>query len=571
MKQRTISVMLILFLTVTLLTPIGTRPAESYGAGSFSVRTSVPSSSDPNAKYYYSDLNRFWKAGRLAPDFKYYDKIMDDGRTGGYVWGNCTWWAYSRASEVLGEPLNPNLRGNAGQWWDCNKKGGFYPYGSEPKAGAIVVYATHVAFVEQIVNGQVYVSESGWQTKTTPMATYDDIYFHYGIPWHNRETPKGYIYVTDKAPVTTVSSKPVSYSVRVSVDQLRMRSGPGTGYANMGYIPVGVHQLKAITTDGEWGQLASNGYWIFLEYAEKVAEKDGNNNLKTLKVSGYSISPKFKAATTNYSLTVPSNVSSVTVKAVKSSKKASLSGTGAVALVTGSNVKTVTVTAENGAAKVYTLNITRCKQIKVKVTVTDLNMRGGPGTKYDSKGKLKKGTYAIVQTKNGWGKLKKNGYWIDLNYTEPATAAASAPPKEELKQKVKAKAANFKVKVTVTGLNMRSGPGKKYKNKGTLKKGTYTISQTKGGWGKLKKNGHWIKLEYTKKVTKKAAQKPAKTKTFKVKVKAKDLNMRSGPGKKYKTKGKLKKGTYKIVKTKNGWGKLKKNGYWIKLSHTKRV
>lgn len=500
MKQRTISIMLILFLTVTLLTPMGARPAESHGAGSFSVRTSVPSSSDPNAKYYYSDLNRFWKAGRLAPDFKYYDKIMDDGKTGGYVWGNCTWWAYSRASEVLGEPLNPNLRGNAGQWWDCNKNGGFYPYGSEPKAGAIVVYATHVAFVEQIVNGQVYVSESGWQTKTEPMSTYDDIYFHYGIPWHNRETPKGYIYVTDKAPVNTISSTPVNYNVQVSVDQLRMRSGPGTGYANMGYIKPGVHQLKAITTDGEWGQLASNGYWIFMEYAEKVVTKakSKNNKLKSLSVSGYAISPTFKAATTSYSLTVPGNVSSVTINAVRSSKKASVSGTGAVALAAGSNVKTVTVTAENGAAKVYTLNITR-------------------------------------------------------------------------KKAVKAKTVNYQVKVTVTGLNMRSGPGKKYKNKGTLKKGTYTIIQTKGGWGKLKKNGHWIKLEYTKKVTKKAVKKPAKTKNFKVKVKVKDLNMRSGPGKKYKSKGKLKKGTYKIVKTKHGWGKLKKNGYWIKLSHTKRV
>ncbi len=515
MKQRTISIMLTLFLIVTLFAPVGTRPAESYGAGSFNIRTSVPTSSDPNAKYYYSDLNRFWKAGRLAPDFKYYDKIMDDGKTGGYIWGNCTWWVYGRASEVLGTPLNPELRGNAGQWWECNIKGGFYPYGSEPKAGSIAVYSTHVAFVEQVVNGQVYVSESGWQTKTEPLLTHDDIYFHYGTPW--QKSLKGYIYVTEKTPVNKIKQKPVDYSVKVTVTQLRMRSGPGTGYSNMGYIQPGVHKLKAITSDGEWGQLASNGYWISMEYAEKVAEtKSKNNRLKSLSVSGYAISPNFEAKTTNYSLTVPSNVSSVTINAARASVKATLSGTGAVTLARGNNRKDVTVTAENGAVKTYTLNITRLTQTKVKVNVTGLNMRRGPGKKYKSEGSLKKGTYAIVQTKNGWGQLKKNGYWIKLQYTEPVADSKANPssktPKQDAKPKPKPKKetkkpkskpkakSKYRVKVTVDGLNMRKGPGKKYKSKGTLKKGTYQIVKRKKGWGKLKKNGNWIKLSYTKRV-----------------------------------------------------------------------
>ena len=114
MKRRGISALLIVCLIAALLAPMGAKPGEVWGASSFTIRTSMPKLNDKNAKFYYSDLNRFWKAGRLAPDFKYYKGIMDDGKTGGYVWGNCTWWAYSRASEVIGEPLNPNLRGNAG-------------------------------------------------------------------------------------------------------------------------------------------------------------------------------------------------------------------------------------------------------------------------------------------------------------------------------------------------------------------------------------------------------------------------------------------------------------------------
>ncbi|MBR5489613.1 MAG: hypothetical protein IKV72_07895, partial [Firmicutes bacterium] len=113
MKNRLISTLLIICLVVTMLMPMGINPQSSYAAETFTIRTSMPKLTDKNAKYYYSDINRFWKAGRLAPDFIYYEGIMDDGKTGGYVWGNCTWWAYSRASEVKGEILTPDLRGNA--------------------------------------------------------------------------------------------------------------------------------------------------------------------------------------------------------------------------------------------------------------------------------------------------------------------------------------------------------------------------------------------------------------------------------------------------------------------------
>ena len=44
--------------------------------------------------------------------------------------------------------------------------------------------------------------------------------------------------------------------------------------------------------------------------------------------------------------------------------------------------------------------------------------------------------------------------------------------------------------------------------------------------------------------------------------------MRTGPGILYTRKGFIKPGIYTISETKSGWGKVKSNGYWIKLSYT---
>ena len=54
---------------------------------------------------------------------------------------------------------------------------------------------------------------------------------------------------------------------------------------------------------------------------------------------------------------------------------------------------------------------------KVKVNVSDLYIRKGPGTNYDTNGFIKPGVYTIVETKNGWGKLKSGQGWIYLDYT----------------------------------------------------------------------------------------------------------------------------------------------------------
>lgn len=76
----------------------------------------------------------------------------------------------------------------------------------------------------------------------------------------------------------------------------------------------------------------------------------------------------FKRYITKYDITVPKNVEKVNVYAKKSSDKATVEGTGDKTLKIGENVVEVTVTAEDGTKKVYTMNITRTEEEEIKST-----------------------------------------------------------------------------------------------------------------------------------------------------------------------------------------------------------
>lgn len=76
---------------------------------------------------------------------------------------------------------------------------------------------------------------------------------------------------TTPAPSTT--EKAVNYTVKVTVKDLHIRSGPGTGYANKGFIAPGVYTITAEATGTGatlWGKLKSGAGWIALDYATRT-------------------------------------------------------------------------------------------------------------------------------------------------------------------------------------------------------------------------------------------------------------------------------------------------------------
>ena len=81
------------------------------------------------------------------------------------------------------------------------------------------------------------------------------------------------------------------------------------------------------------------------------------NNLKSLNVDDYELSPKFDSSTTSYNVTVPKGTEKINIKAEVEDSKSNLSGTGEKSVAEGMNKFDIIVTAENGASKTYTLNV----------------------------------------------------------------------------------------------------------------------------------------------------------------------------------------------------------------------
>ena len=92
-----------------------------------------------------------------------------------------------------------------------------------------------------------------------------------------------------------------------------------------------------------------------------IATKSSNNNLNSLSISNCSLTPSFDSAITNYSCSVPSAVSKVSITG-KVADKAKTNDFKEVSLNEGENKITITVTAEDGTPKTYNIKIYRLSQ-----------------------------------------------------------------------------------------------------------------------------------------------------------------------------------------------------------------
>ena len=93
--------------------------------------------------------------------------------------------------------------------------------------------------------------------------------------------------------------------------------------------------------------------------ATVAAPLSTDNNLASLTVGNATISPAFSAGTTSYTASVPFEISKLDVSATAADGKATVSVNSPNLKPNGTTNVTVTVTAENGAKKTYTIAVTR--------------------------------------------------------------------------------------------------------------------------------------------------------------------------------------------------------------------
>lgn len=102
---------------------------------------------------------------------------------------------------------------------------------------------------------------------------------------------------------------------------------------------------------------------------EIEASYSKDNNLKSLSVEGYELSPEFNKETLSYVVSVPDTVDKIKINGQVADSKARVSGTGEKDISEGTNKFDIVVTAQNGAIKTYTITVDRKDLNPIEVTV----------------------------------------------------------------------------------------------------------------------------------------------------------------------------------------------------------
>ena len=106
--------------------------------------------------------------------------------------------------------------------------------------------------------------------------------------------------------------------------------------------------------------------------AELEASYSKDNDLKSLSVEGFELSPEFSKDVTEYTVTVPEDTKEVTINATENDSAASVTGTGTFEVTGGTNTFDIVVRAENGSEKTYKVTVNVVDANPINVTVGDV-------------------------------------------------------------------------------------------------------------------------------------------------------------------------------------------------------
>lgn len=99
----------------------------------------------------------------------------------------------------------------------------------------------------------------------------------------------------------------------------------------------------------------------------KTDDENTNNDLASLSITDYQISPEFNKNTRNYYVAIPTTINSVEVNAQAESAKATVKITGNTQLTKTENTIQIVVTSAKGRKKTYKIIVTKQKENTLKL------------------------------------------------------------------------------------------------------------------------------------------------------------------------------------------------------------
>ena len=405
--------------------------------------------------------------------------------------------------------------------------------------------------------------------------------------------------------------------VKVTVDSLNVRKGPGTGYACVGSVEKDeVVTVTAVAQVGDtlWGQITEG--WISLMYTDYEQVTGGGSNEEGGEENQDPTEPEAtepettepettepettEPETTEPETTEPETTEPETTEPETTEPETTEPETTEPETTEPETTEPETTEPETTEPETTEPETTEPEptepettapakpeaQVGTVISNAALNVRTGPGTAYAIVKELKPGTrVTILETKTIgsmiWGKTSDG--WVSMTYIKLDSAqqengngnTGSTGNTGSNNQT----SSSITGKVTCASLNVRSGPGVNYSYVGSYSKGaTVTVTQQKTvgstTWGKTSKG--WVSMAYIKldETTSGGTNTTTPSDTTKTgKVISDDvLRVRTGPGTSYAVAGYVNPGdTVQITETKvvgaYTWGKTTKG--WVRMDYVK--
>ena len=389
-----------------------------------------------------------------------------------------------------------------------------------------------------------------------------------------------------EAPTETTEPEAPAISATIRINNLNIRTSPSSTSAILGQLDAGdkVEIFEQQTADGfNWGRIEQG--WIRLDsdfvsidgQETDTPEETTPTETAPEDVSGTAVNMTGTVTAGELNIRSGPDTSSKSVGKYKKGDKVTITETkngwgktdkGWVKLSYIDTKGTTTETQKPESDPKYSTLVTNGSKTAlgtVKITADALNVRFGPGNKYEVAKRVYKGnSYSYYQKDGDWFRIA-DGWIYTKGYTDVGTTSTDNGNSGST-----GTTGSTGTGTTTIGLNIRKEGNNKAEIVGGYTVGTkVTILEVKGGWGRTDKG--WINLSYVKMdstTTGSTGNTGSTATTGEATITASELNIRKDPSTSAESIGKYVKGDkVTILEVKDGWGKTDKG--WISMDYVK--